>query len=80
MKVKINNIVQLRNCVVDTIEKLVAGEVDVVHAGIVAKSSETIMSSLKLELAYTNMKGDTPNIKFIQDSYEGEPNHKLIEK
>jgi hypothetical protein len=38
---------------------------------IIAKSSETVMSSIKLQLAYNNMRGEQPDIKFLQSCNKG---------
>ncbi len=70
---KIKNIEELRNFVLDSLERLSSNKIDVAEAGIIAKSSETIMSSLKLQLSYSQMIGDMPNIKFLQDSHKGTP-------
>ena len=70
---KIKNIEQLREFVLDSLEKLSNNKIDVTEAGVIAKSSETIMSSLKLQLSYSGMLGETPNIKFLQDCHKGTP-------
>ncbi len=70
---KIKNIEELRDYVLESLEKLSSNKIDVTEAGVIAKSSETIMSSLKLQLSYSNMIGDTPNIKFLQDCHKGKP-------
>lgn len=66
----------MRNHILDSLEKLEKKKIDVVEAGIIAKSSEGIMSSLKIQLTYNNMRGEEPNIKFLQDCNK---NAKLIE-
>ena len=68
---KIKNIEQLREFVLESLEKLSANKIDVTEAGVIAKSSETIMSSLKLQLSYSGMLNETPNIKFLQDCHKG---------
>lgn len=65
----IENIEQLRNKILESLEDLANGDIEVDRAGIIAKHGETIMSSLKLQLAYANMLGQTPNIKFLQDCH-----------
>jgi hypothetical protein len=70
---KIKNIEDLRNYVLDSLEKLSSNKIDVTEAGVIAKSSETIMSSLKLQLSYSSMIGDAPMIPFLQDSHQGTP-------
>jgi len=43
----------------------------VCEASIIAKSGEAIMSSLKLEMAYSAMIGNVPHIDFIHDCHKG---------
>ena len=71
MSIKIKNISQLQEFVLSSLEDLANKKIDVNEMGIIAKSSETIMSSLKLQLAYNSMRGETPHIKFLQDCNEG---------
>lgn len=70
---KIKNIEQLREYVLEALEKLSDSKIDATEAGVIAKSAETIMSSLKLQLNYSGMLGDIPNIKFLQDCHQGKP-------
>jgi hypothetical protein len=44
--------------------------------GSVSKAAETVLSSLKMQLAYSAMRQETPNIEFLQKCNEG----KLIER
>lgn len=67
----------MRNHVLESLENLKQNKIDVTTAGIVAKSAETIMSSLKLQLAYSSMIGDEPYIKFLHDSHDGKKQKKL---
>jgi hypothetical protein len=39
---------------------------------IIAKSSETVMSSIKMQLAYANMRQEMPIIPFLQDCHKVE--------
>jgi hypothetical protein len=75
---KINNIEQLRNFMVDNLEKMSKKNIDVTEMGIIAKSGEAIMSSLKLQLTYSSMIGDIPCIKFLDDCHDGIPAPKQI--
>jgi len=65
----IKNVEQLRNMVIEAMENLVNGKMDVHDAATLAKGSETIMSSLKLQLSYANMIGEKPYIPFIHDCH-----------
>jgi DNA-binding XRE family transcriptional regulator len=66
---KIKNIEQLRNHVLHSLEQLAAHKIDVTEASIVAKASETIMSSVKLQLSYAGMLGCQPDIAFLEDCH-----------
>lgn len=74
---KIKNAEQLRNHILQSIEDLDNGEIDIEQLSIIAKAGETIYSSIKLELAYNNMRNETPNIEFLQLSNKGRPNDQL---
>jgi len=76
---KIKNIDQLQTYVLESLEKLASKKIDINEMGVIAKSSETIMSSLKLQLAYNNMRNEIPKIKFLQDCNNGTPMPKLID-
>lgn len=69
---KFNNIEKLQHFILQSMENLEKKKIDVIEMGIIAKSSESIMSSLKLQLAYNNMRDEVPNIKFLEDCNEGE--------
>lgn len=64
------NIESLRNYVLKSLEDLANRNIDATEAGVIAKGSETIMSSLKLQLAYAAMIGETPRIDFLEDSHK----------
>lgn len=68
---KFNNIEKLQNYVLESLEKLDKRKIDVDEMSIIAKSSETVIASLKIQLAYNNMRGEMPNIKFLEDCNEG---------
>ena len=63
---KINNIEQLRNHALATLEKLESKEIDVVEAGVTAKLCETIISTVKQELVYAQMLQKETPIKFLE--------------
>lgn len=68
---KIKNIEELRNHILDSLVQLEKGKIDVSHAAIIAKSGEAIMSSVKLQLMYSQMIGHEPKVDFLQDCHEG---------
>lgn len=62
----IKNIEDLRNHAVGTLRKLEREEIDVEEAGVTGKLYENIMSSLKTEMEYHKMLGQSPRIKFLE--------------
>jgi hypothetical protein len=76
---KIRNIELLRNHILESLEKLEENKIDIDEASIIAKSGETIISSLKVQLSYANMRGEEPNIKFIQDCNDSSKKQSLID-
>lgn len=68
---KPKNIEQLQDLLLDSIEKFNKNKIDVHAMGIISKSTEVIMTSLKVQLAYNSMRKEMPNIKFLQDSNHG---------
>lgn len=67
----IKNIEQLQEYILKSLDDLDKGKIDVNEASIKAKSAESINSSLKLQLAYNNMRGEIPNIPFLQTCNKG---------
>lgn len=70
---KIKNSDQLRNHILRSIEKLDENKIDINELATIAKAGETIFSSLKLQLAYNNMRNEIPNIEFLQSCNDGKP-------
>jgi hypothetical protein len=68
----------MRNYVLESLERLERKKIDQAEMATIAKSSETIMSSLKLQLTYSAMRSETPHIDFLQNCNDGKT--KLIEK
>lgn len=75
---KIKNAEELRNHILRKIEEVDSGKIDIEELSITSKAGETIYSSIKLELAYSNMRGEIPNIDFLQSCNKGKPG-KLLE-
>lgn len=67
MPLKFNTIEKLRDHMLETLEKLSNKKIDVDEVSIIAKGIESINSSLKLQLAYWHMRGETPLIPFIEN-------------
>lgn len=64
---KLNNLDDLRNMVLDTIEKLSENKIDIHEAGILAKLSETVISGLKTQIEYAKLIDNQPSIPFIDN-------------
>lgn len=71
---------ELRQKLLDTLEKLEAGEVDIQHAACVAKIGETIVSGLRSEMQYSLLIGQQPAIEFYgeQSGIEFNPDKKVL--
>ncbi len=75
---KINNIEDLRNHAIKTLEKLETKKIDMAEAGVTAKLYESLMSSLKTEMEYHKMLGHLPKIKFLDGAvYDLKEDRKL---
>lgn len=70
---KIKNIEQLRNHILQSLENLADKKIDIDEASIIAKSGETIMSSIKMQLLYASMIGEIPHIDFVHSCHAGSP-------
>jgi len=53
------------------LDRFSKNKIDVHDMGIISKSTEVMMTSLKVQLAYNSMRKEQPNIKFLQDSNNG---------
>jgi hypothetical protein len=62
---KIRNLDELRDIVLDTVQKMVKGKIDVTEAGVLAKLSETVISGLKTQMEYARLINQNPSIPFI---------------
>lgn len=71
---KIKTCEDLRDHLLTKLDALEHGELDPDTLGTISKSCETILGSLKLQIAYAAMRNETPNIKFLQLCNQGEPN------
>lgn len=66
MSDKITNITELCEHALGTLEKLSKKQIEVAEAGVTGKLYETVISSLKLQLVYAEMRDEEPNIDFIE--------------
>ncbi len=72
---KITNLEDLRNLVLENIQKLTNNEIDIQNAAVSCKAVDTVISTIKTELDYYRMIGKTPVIPFIDEN----SSHKMIE-
>lgn len=68
---KPKNIEQLQDFLLESLDRFNKDKIDVHMMGIISKSTEVMMTSLKVQLAYNAMRKEMPNIKFLQDSNNG---------
>jgi len=64
--VKINNMRELREKVLSSLEELEKGTIDIAELTTIAKISETIVAGLKSEMQYSILTNRIPNIKFYE--------------
>ena len=81
---KIKNLDGLRDHVLEVMEQLSSGKIDITEAGIVAKLSETIISGLKTQLDYARLTDQQPTIPFFGEGFSEkvieQPKQKLLPK
>ena len=71
----INTLDDLRDKVLEALEALNNGEIDLQQAGVIAKLSETVISGVKTQMDYARLTDQTPHIPFIDNcakTIEGE--------
>jgi len=73
------NIEDLRQHAIATLQKLETKKIDIAEAGVTAKLYESLMSSLKTEMEYHKMLGHLPRIKFLEGAYYDLKEEKKIE-
>lgn len=66
MAKKINNITDLRNDLLDAYQSVRSGNGDLQQAKETSNLAGKIINSLKVQLAYAEMRKETPDITFIQ--------------
>lgn len=75
---KITNIDSLRQHAIDTLDKLSKREISVEEAGVTGKLCENIVSTIKVQLEYSKMIDQQPEISFLEDCTM--PKGRLIEE
>jgi hypothetical protein len=70
---KIKNALQLRDHLLDKLDQLENKQIEIEELGQIAKASETILASLKIQLAYAGMRSEIPHIEFLEDCNKGIP-------
>ncbi len=76
---KYDNIEKIRNMLLSAMEKVESGKMEAADLMIMAKSSEGVFSSLKLQMAYAHMHGEKAYIPFLDDCHMGvEPEPKKL--
>lgn len=68
---KINSMEALRDHAILTIEKLSRGEIDTSEAGVTGKLCESVISTVKAQIAYSSLIGEEPNIPFMNECRNG---------
>lgn len=67
---KINNVEELRNLALDALEKLTRGEIDTAQALTHAKLCDSVILTIKTQLEYSRMVGESPSIPFMKSTHE----------
>lgn len=68
---RIKNCEELRDHLLEKIEALDKNKIDPEKMGTTSKACETVLSSLKMQLAYSAMRNETPEIEFLQSCNNG---------
>lgn len=76
----INNMKDLREKVLQSIEDLESGKIEIHQAATIAKLSETVISGLKSEMQYALLTNQEPNIPFYGEGTGKILNIKEIKK
>lgn len=82
---EIKNIEDLRDYLINALDRLENKTIDPLEAGIISKKGDTILNSLKVQLTYAGMRGESPKIEFLQncdykEEFLEEPTKKLTGK
>ena len=77
---KIENMDQLRDRLLQTMEDLESGKIDQGQATTVAKLADTVISSLKSEMQYSLLVNKEPLIPFFGEQSSKQLEHKVTKK
>jgi len=69
----LKNIEQVRDWMLQAIEKADSNKLNLDKLFAITKTCEGVFSSVKLQLSYNHMRGEEPNIKFLEDCNKGIP-------
>jgi len=74
----IQNIVELRNFALETLEKLASGKISIEEAGVTGKLCENVVSTIKAQLEFAKALERYPKIDFLNGSTEEKLAHKTM--
>lgn len=64
---EIKDIDELRQHAIETLKKLLTGEISTEQAGVTGKLCENVVSTLKVQLEYAKMLAQEPSIDFLEN-------------
>ena len=64
--IKKNILVDLRFTILDTLEKLINGEITIQKAAVAVKAADIIINTYRVELEQARLNGTSPDVKFIE--------------
>ncbi len=67
---KINNMNDLRDATLDTIQRLRNGEIDVSEAQTMAKLCDSVISTVNSQFTFAKMVNEVPSIPFMEASHQ----------
>lgn len=77
---KIKTIEELREFALDALESLKQGKIDVAEAAATGKLCDGVISTIKTEIEYGRLTGQTVNIPFMGKNYSKQIEGKVIKK
>jgi hypothetical protein len=72
----IKNIEDLRNHLLRKIEAFDKGEIKAEELGVIAKATDSIVGTIKLQITYGASRRQITNIGFVQDCHQEAPPYK----
>lgn len=67
----VKNIEQARNYILELIDKADKDKLKLDKLFAITKSMEGVFSTVKIQLSYNHMRGEEPNIDFLEDCNKG---------